>query len=82
MLTVDPTHIAGAGADFFKSRFAIHRSYLLSVVSIILIISQIMGSTIENVNHLWLASLTLGLGYGGIFGLLPTVNKLCQVQRF
>lgn len=64
----------GAGADFLKSHFDIHRSYLLSLVSILLMVSQIIGSRIENVNNLWQASLPLGLGYGGIFGLLPTVK--------
>ena len=65
---------AGASADFVKTRLEGHRSYLLSFVSFLFIISQIVGSQVENVNHLWLASLLLGLGHGGIFGLLPTVR--------
>ncbi|KAF8531646.1 major facilitator superfamily domain-containing protein [Gautieria morchelliformis] len=64
----------GAGADFLKSRYAIHRSYLMSLVSILLMVSQIVGALVEDPNHLWLASLLLGSGYGGIFGLLPTVT--------
>ena len=67
---------AGASADFVKSRLAGHRSYLLSVVSLLFIISQVVGSQIEDVNHLWRASLLLGLGHGGIFGLLPTVRPI------
>ena len=65
---------SGGGADFMKSHFDVHRSYLLSIVSILLMVSQIVGSRVENVNSLWQASLLLGLGYGGIFGLLPTVK--------
>lgn len=72
----------GAGADFLKIRFAIHRSYLLSAVSALLVVSQIAGARIENVNHLWLASILLGLGYGGIFGLLPTVKDIIIVLLF
>jgi hypothetical protein len=65
---------AGAGADLVKSRLSGHRSYLLSLVSALFVVSQIVGSRVENVNHLWMASLLLGLGHGGIFGLLPTVR--------
>jgi cyanate permease len=66
----------GAGADILRSRYAIHRSYLISLVSVLLMASQIVGALIEDANHLWIASLLLGLGYGGVFGLLPTVNSV------
>jgi len=65
---------AGASADFVKHRFSAHRSYLLIVVSLLFISSQVVASRIEETSALWRASLLLGLGYGGIFGLLPTVR--------
>lgn len=56
-----------------KTRFGGHRSYLLIVISFLFLLSQIITSRVEDTKHLWNASLVLGLGYGGIFGLLPTV---------
>ncbi|KAF8522453.1 major facilitator superfamily domain-containing protein [Hysterangium stoloniferum] len=64
----------GASADFFKGRFGAHRSYLLVVISAMLMLSQIVASHNENTENLWQTSLMLGLGYGGIFGLLPTIT--------
>ncbi|KAF8580797.1 MFS general substrate transporter [Ramaria rubella] len=64
----------GAGADLVKNRFAGHRSYLLTLISTFFILSQIVASRIEDVTRLWQASVILGLGYGGVFGLLPTIT--------
>ncbi|GJJ07849.1 hypothetical protein Clacol_002055 [Clathrus columnatus] len=69
---ISPPQKKGTGADVVKTRFGGHRSYLLIVISLLFVASQVIASHIEDTKHLWNASLVLGLGYGGIFGLLPT----------
>lgn len=64
----------GAGADVVKTRLSGHRSYLLILISLLFLFSQIITSHVEDTKHLWNASLVLGMGYGGIFGLMPTVT--------
>jgi len=45
----------------------------MSVISIILLLSQIFVFAVEDVTGLWQASITLGFAYGGMYGLLPTL---------
>ena len=63
----------GFAADFGKHHWGWHRSYWMSVISIIFILSQIFMFTVEDVSSLWMASVALGFGYGGMFGLFPTI---------
>ena len=63
----------GSAADFGKHQWGWHRSYWMSVISIIFILSQIFMFNVEDVSNLWLASVTLGFGYGGMFGLFPII---------
>ena len=37
------------------------------------VISQLTCYVIDDINDLWKASVLLGLAYGGLFGLLPTI---------
>ena len=49
------------------------RSYCICIVASVFILSQIYVTQIERVDDLWVASGLLGLAYGGVFGLFPTI---------
>ncbi len=49
------------------------RCYNLVLVSFLVLLSQILASQIGDVRHLWQASTLLGLAYGSIFGIYPTL---------
>ncbi|KAG8905762.1 hypothetical protein FRB99_008335 [Tulasnella sp. 403] len=63
----------GASADFFHNRTGAPRVYLVTMVAVLFLISQLVAMGIEDVKDLWLASTVVGLAYGGTFGLLPVV---------
>lgn len=63
----------GSAADFGKHHWGWHRSYWMSVISIIFVLSQIFVLAVEDVTSLWQASTTLGFAYGGMYGLFPTI---------
>jgi len=60
-------------ADLVKNRLHLPRSYCISLVAILFIISQIMAVLTDDVTDLWKASLALGLAYGSMFGLFPAI---------
>jgi MFS family permease len=39
----------------------------------VFILSQVFATQVNNIEHLWMTSALLGLGYGGTFGLFPTI---------
>jgi hypothetical protein len=49
------------------------RSYCLTLVAVMFFISQIVTGSINDIAHLWIASALLGLAYGSVFSLFPTV---------
>ena len=49
------------------------RSYCLTLVAVMFFISQIVAGSINDIAHLWIASALLGLAYGSVFSLFPTV---------
>ncbi len=63
----------GIIADFTKSRLRLPRSFCAIIVATLFIISQITCYFIEDISNLWKASALLGLAYGGLFGLFPTL---------
>ncbi|THU96907.1 MFS general substrate transporter [Dendrothele bispora CBS 962.96] len=65
--------LIGLLSDFVKARFQIPRSYLLIVVSGIVLSSQITASRIDEVSNLWKSSALLGLGYGSVFSLYAAI---------
>lgn len=65
--------IFGSSADVGKNRYGLRRSYFISGISFTFIVSQIALYNVESVQTLWIASALLGLGYGGMFGLFPTI---------
>ncbi|PPR04909.1 hypothetical protein CVT24_007153 [Panaeolus cyanescens] len=63
----------GLVSDYCKNKFDMPRSYSLVIVSVLLFISQLAAATIDHIAHLWIASSLLGLAYGSVFSLFPTV---------
>ncbi|KAG8809163.1 hypothetical protein FRC17_003571 [Serendipita sp. 399] len=63
----------GSSADVVKHHYEWRRSYFIVGVSFTFIVSQLALYNVESVQTLWIASALLGLGYGGMFGLFPTI---------
>ncbi|KAH9936843.1 MFS general substrate transporter [Epithele typhae] len=65
--------LIGIIADAVKARLRLPRTFCIVVVATMFIVSQAACLAIDNVADLWKASLLLGLSYGGLFGLFPTL---------
>ncbi|THH01153.1 hypothetical protein EW145_g6962 [Phellinidium pouzarii] len=65
--------LSGVGADLVKNQLSAPRTYCLCVVAVLFVTSQVLAAHITNVEGLWHASALLGLAYGGVFGLYPTI---------
>ncbi|KAI0751758.1 MFS general substrate transporter [Daedaleopsis nitida] len=63
----------GIIADFAKGRLRLPRSFCTVLVATMFIISQLTCYAIDDISNLWKASALLGLAYGGLFGLFPTL---------
>ncbi|KAG2014193.1 hypothetical protein CC2G_011035 [Coprinopsis cinerea AmutBmut pab1-1] len=63
----------GIVSDFCKNRWSLPRSYCLVLVAFMCFLSQVVASRIDHIADLWIASSVLGLGYGAVFSLFPTV---------
>ncbi|KAG9055898.1 hypothetical protein FS842_000813 [Serendipita sp. 407] len=63
----------GSVADAAKNHYEWRRSYFIVGISFTFIVSQLALYNVESVQTLWIASALLGLGYGGMFGLFPTI---------
>ena len=66
--------LIGIVADTAKSRLRIPRSFCLPAMTALFILAQFLLVAIDDVRHLWTASVLLGLAYGCWFGLLPTIS--------
>ncbi|KAL0948954.1 hypothetical protein HGRIS_009059 [Hohenbuehelia grisea] len=65
--------IIGLISDFAKTRLHVPRSYCLVIVSCTLLASQLYAASVEEVTSLWKASMILGLGYGSVFSMFPSM---------
>ncbi|KAJ6606619.1 major facilitator superfamily domain-containing protein [Mycena vulgaris] len=65
--------LIGLISDNIKNRFGLPRSYSLVLVSTLFFFSQLLAAQISDVTNLWKASALVGLAYGTIFGIFPTV---------
>jgi len=63
----------GMLADFTKSYLRLPRSFCITLVACVFIVSQVTCYYVEDVTNLWKASSLLGFAYGAMFGLFPTV---------
>lgn len=64
----------GLVSDFIRNRLDLPRSYCLCLVSILFIISQATAISVTSVNTLWIATTVLGVAYGSLWGIIPTIN--------
>ena len=64
----------GVAADIMKQRFGRPRSFCMTGVAALFIISQLVLIHTDDVSNLWIASACLGFAYGSLFGLLPTLT--------
>jgi len=62
----------GVTADFAKHR-GIRRARCTSIVATWFLISQLVGFGVRDIDHLKYAVILVGISYGGVFGLLPTI---------
>ncbi|TDL18446.1 MFS general substrate transporter [Rickenella mellea] len=65
--------LIGLCADLVKNKLNAPRSFCMTLVSLLFIFSQLFATHVESVSSLWKASALLGLAYGGLFGLFPTL---------
>lgn len=66
--------LSGVGADLVKNRFSAPRTYCIVFIAMLFVLSQAIASTVDKVQDLWHASVLLGLAYGGMFGIFPTIT--------
>jgi len=66
-------YLLGLVSDFAKNKYDMPRSYCLVLVSSLFCISQLVIAAVNDINHLWLVSSLLGLAYGSVYSLFPTV---------
>ena len=59
-------------ADFAKHR-GIRRARWIPIVATLFLISQLVGLRVRDIEHLQYAVTLVGISYGGVFGLLPTI---------
>ncbi|KIJ58855.1 hypothetical protein HYDPIDRAFT_101889 [Hydnomerulius pinastri MD-312] len=65
--------LIGLISDFTRNRLHLPRAYCLCIVSSLFIVSQAFAIGITSVQSLWMASALLGLAYGSLFGICPTI---------
>ncbi|KIO06756.1 hypothetical protein M404DRAFT_440131 [Pisolithus tinctorius Marx 270] len=66
-------HLPGLITDFIRNHLHLPRAYSLCIVSSLFIMSQALAIGISSVSTLWIATATLGVAYGGLFGALPAI---------
>jgi hypothetical protein len=49
------------------------RAQCISIVAVLFFISQLVGLRVRDIEHLQYAVMLVGISYGGVFGLLPTI---------
>ncbi|KAI0655262.1 MFS general substrate transporter [Cubamyces menziesii] len=65
--------LIGVIADFTKVKLRLPRSACIVLVAFMFVVSQLMCFSIDRIGDLWKASALLGVAYGGLFGLFPTL---------
>jgi hypothetical protein len=73
LLLIRDTTTLGLISDFAKTNYDVPRSYGMTLIAFILLVSQIVAANVTDVSYLWISSLLLGLGYGSASSLLPHV---------
>ena len=63
----------GLISDYTKHAYSLPRSYSLTLISLVFFLSQLVIISVTSISSLWIASLLLGLAYGSMFSIFPTV---------
>ena len=63
----------GLVSDYTKNKYGMSRSYSLTLVAVLFFISQIVTGSITNIAHLWISSALVGLAFGSVYSLFPTI---------
>ena len=63
----------GVIADLIRNRFGYPRTFAAILVATSFVASQLVVYQVSSAQHLWKASVLLGLSYGMLFGLFPTL---------
>jgi hypothetical protein len=63
----------GLIADLIRFRLRLPRAYCFCIVSTLFVVSQLSAISVNDVAHLWKATALLGLAYGSLFGICPTI---------
>ncbi|EKM58967.1 uncharacterized protein PHACADRAFT_249103 [Phanerochaete carnosa HHB-10118-sp] len=66
--------LIGMIADSTKNHLRLPRSLCICLVAAAFIVSQVTVYAVDDVRDLWKGSALLGLAYGGLFGLFPTIT--------
>lgn len=56
-----------------RTKLQLPRAYSLCIVSSLFIISQLFAIGVSSVGALWMASVSLGLAYGSLYGAVPAI---------
>ena len=62
----------GVTADFAKHR-GMRRTQCIALVAVAFLISQLVGLRVQVIEQLQYAVMLVGISFGGVFGLLPTI---------
>ena len=65
-------HWIGLTADFVNHR-GMRRIRCLSAVAASFLVSQLVALRIQDIKYLQYSALLVGISYGGVFGLMPTI---------
>lgn len=65
--------LIGLIADLLRFRLRLPRAYCFCIVSTLFVVSQLFAINVNDVAHLWKATALLGLAYGSLFGISPTI---------
>lgn len=65
--------LIGLIADLIRFRLRLPRAYCFCIVSTLFVVSQLSAISVNDVAHLWKATALLGLAYGSLFGICPTI---------
>lgn len=63
----------GLTADFVNHR-GMRRVWCLSAVAVSFLVSQVVALQIQDIKYLQYSALLVGISYGGVFGLMPTIT--------
>lgn len=65
--------LIGMISDFMQTYLHLPRAYSLCIVSSLFIISQMAVMSVSSITALWMASVMVGVAYGSLLGVLPSV---------